>query len=112
MDFNLFTVIFASASALVTAVASSYITFKLNDNDKKYELPSNEDGLGDYSLANLIKAQQDFAYWVIRSKLVGSSEVNKHIEELQDSEPNSEGRFNAENNLKESMQKDLGVITA
>jgi hypothetical protein len=141
MNLDLFTVIFASVSALVTSVISSYVTFKLNDNGKKrdlvfqekkeaytgileayteiakvsnirhhHDIPPDEEGFQDYSLTNLIKAKYDFAYWVIRCKLVGSSEVNKYIKELEDTESNSEERYNALNNLEVVMQKDLKLI--
>jgi len=139
MDLDLFTVIFASASALITSVISSYVTFKLNDNGKKrdlvfqekkeaytgileayteiakistirdhYDLRSTDEGSKGCSIQDQITAQEDFDYWAIRCKLVGSQEVNEHIELLTDTESNSDERA-ALKNLYNSMRKDLQV---
>jgi hypothetical protein len=140
MNLDLFTVIFASVSALVTSVISSYITFQLNDNGKKrdlvfqekkeaytgileayteiakistirdhYDLRSDDESfMGRGCIQDLIKAEADFAYWVIRCKLVGSQEVNEHIELLRDTESDSD-EFAALSNLENAIRKDLQV---
>jgi hypothetical protein len=133
MNLDLFTVIFASVSALVTSVISSYVTFQLNDNGKKRDLVFQEkkeaytgileayteiakiSGIRhlygseyDEKIEDMIKAEADFDYWAIRCKLVGSQEVNEHIELLTDTESNSDERA-ALNNLHNAIRKDLQV---
>lgn len=141
MDLNVFTVIFASVSALITSVISSFITYKLNNEGKKrdlvfqekkeaytgileayrevhkilairnyYDLGSDDDLslIAGCSMKDKIKAQKDFAYWVIRCKLVASQEVNEHIELLTDTESNSDERA-ALNNLHNAIRKDLQI---
>ncbi len=51
----------------------------------------------------------DFTYWQIRCELVGSKALSDSIEQLVQSEPNSEERIRAEKQLKQAMKKDLGT---
>jgi|LakMenEpi03Aug12_release.lakeMendotaPanAssembly.Ray.scaffolds.fasta_scaffold00115_41 hypothetical protein len=73
-----------------------------------YDLWSVDEGSNGYSIQDQIKAQEDFDYWAIRCKLVGSQEVNEHIELLTDTESNSDERA-ALNNLHNAIRKDLQV---
>jgi len=73
-----------------------------------YDLWSIDEGSKGYSIQDQIKAQEDFDYWAIRCKLVGSQEVNEHIELLTDTESNSDERA-ALNNLHNAIRKDLEV---
>ncbi len=144
MDLKVFTVIFASVSALITSVISSFITYKLNDDGKRrdlvfqekkeaytgileayrevhkilairnyYDLESDDDHslTAGCSIKDKIKAQKDFAYWVMRCKLVASQEVNECIKSLSDSDTDRARAeiLEKEKNLENAIRKDLQI---